>query len=300
MSNEELVKRIQGGIRGGKEIQAALLELWNQNQGMLKKIVRQFSGMEEPEDLLQEAFFGVVRAAESFDPGAGATAATWICHHVKATLLRHVDNWGRKSPCRIPVHALEDVRKLRKVVHRYELKTGREPSEQELCRELDISPEALKRIRATEMILSAASLDAPVSTEDGEITMQELLPDPTADTEADVLGSVENQELASVLWPLCDSLDDSGAFRLRWKDGKSAAEIAEATGSSPEAIRASLQKTMKKIREPRNKRMLQRFLPEEAEATAYHGGLQSFQHTGLSSTERAALKCLDRRSCRRS
>lgn len=100
MSNEELVERIQSG----EDAQNNMLKLWQQNRGMIERLANDYSKVEEREDLKQEAYFGLYRAVESYNPNKGSSFLTWAIYWIRQSMQRYCQNNGT---IRIPVPGLQ-------------------------------------------------------------------------------------------------------------------------------------------------------------------------------------------------
>lgn len=168
MTNEELVELIQGGKREYE------IELYNQNLPLIKKIATKFSySTTEPlEDLLQQAYFGLIEAVRRFDPGKGCLFVTYACHWIKQELRRYIANSGRII--RISEHA----RYLSYEYNRFEeyvtKHCGREPTTAEYAWALDVPESTVLKLQKTVYDTAVSSLDVPIG-EDAEDTMGDMI-----------------------------------------------------------------------------------------------------------------------------
>lgn len=139
MTNEELAVKIQRG----EDVQESLEALYLQNIGIIKKIVKKYAGIEDPEDLMQEAFFAIRKAALLWSPAAGAGFAHYAGFWIKQILLRYIDNCG--GVVRVPVNQRARIQRYHRTVNRFRVCLGRNPEPMELCFALDISADQTDR-----------------------------------------------------------------------------------------------------------------------------------------------------------
>lgn len=124
MTNEELVKAIQEG----ENVKDNLEVLYLQNRGIIEKIVNRFKGCHDPEDLRQEAFFGIANAARSWSRGTGAPFINYAVFHVRRVIVDYI----RRDQFSISDHVIKDLMRYRKAVQAYREQYSRDPSEDEL------------------------------------------------------------------------------------------------------------------------------------------------------------------------
>ena len=96
MSNEELVKQIQGGIN----VHESLESLWENNSGYVVTIARKYEAAEELEDLINQGFIGLYKAAEMYKPDKGAKFLTYATYWITQSIQRYIQNCGKLS--RVP------------------------------------------------------------------------------------------------------------------------------------------------------------------------------------------------------
>ena len=106
MTNEQLALR----IKVGEDVADNMLQLYQQNMGIIKDYARKYRSMAEEEDLQQEAYFAICKAVDSYDPDKGVSFLSWAVYWIRQQLLRYCQNNGT---VRIPVHASERVRKYK-------------------------------------------------------------------------------------------------------------------------------------------------------------------------------------------
>lgn len=248
MTNEELVELIQSGKREYE------IELYNQNLPLIKKIATKFSySITEPlEDLLQQAYFGLIEAVRRFDPGKGCLFVTYAYHWIKQELRRYIANSGRII--RISEHA----RYLSYEYNRFEeyvtKHCGREPTTAEYAWALDVSESAILKLQKIVYDTSVSSLDVPLG-EDSEDTIADITADRGQNVE-DIIDQMYQQEMREALHEQITKLDPKQAEAVRQiLQGRSGEQIADSMGLSAKELRSIEQKALKELR--RNREILQ-------------------------------------------
>jgi RNA polymerase primary sigma factor len=159
--------------RGAQGDQAAITRLVEANLRLVVRVAKRYAnGSTELLDLIQEGNLGLIRAASRFDPERGcrfSTYATWWIHRaVQLSALQSL------TSLHFPVHTLELVHKIRRVMSQLTLALGRDPSSQEIAEALNIAPERVVELR--NMAERPVSLDAPLE-EDESLLLADTLED---------------------------------------------------------------------------------------------------------------------------
>ena len=90
MTNEQLALR----IKAGEDVADNMLQLYQQNMGIIKDYARKYRSMAEEEDLQQEAYFAICKAVDSYDPDKGVSFLSWAVYWIRQQLLRYCQNNG--------------------------------------------------------------------------------------------------------------------------------------------------------------------------------------------------------------
>lgn len=286
MTNEQLVERIQSG----DHVAENMLQLWEQNCNFIKMMASQYRGQEEPEDLQQEGYIGLCRAVDDYDPASGVPFINYAALWIRQGMVRYIENCG--SVVRVPVHARKKLREYNRLSDAYQKETGRKPSDRQMRRyfgEVQCDTiEYAKRVHGARL----GSLDAPVSEEDGETMLCDLVAG-AEDTEATVLDEVQQQELEMVIWPVVDTLTErqADAIRLRYREGMTWAEAGRCMGISLNAVREHEKNALRELRWPSRARLLRPFLYyDEIHNRGMQGtGVARFNQSWTSATERVSL-----------
>ena len=276
MTNEEICAMIKSGTGDRLKL---LEQLYLQNAGMIEKIVRRYEEIEDPEDLRQESFFGIVRAADLFDPNKDVKFMTYAHYWVWQTVQRYIGDCG--AVVRIPGYKRALIARYNKAVNGYRMKFGRDPDARELCAALELTTEALEDLQQDIQAARIRSISEPIGGENDDITLGDTIP-AAGDQYAEVLDAIQAGELRAVLWDCVDDLQKQHAdvIRNRYRDGKTPEECARAMGITSGKARRLEFKALRTL-EQRHARRLRPYLTDWA---AYSEGLK---HTGINAFNRS-------------
>lgn len=259
-------------------------ELYQQNAGLLAKAAQKFRGLDDLEDLRQEAFFSLLAAVDGYDSDKGQFS-TYLFKTTVRGLRRYLDD--NETAIRLPAWMRAQLARLDQIRKDFARDFGREPTRQDLRRIMKLEPAQL------EAVLKAERQTAPKSTEEetGEdLFLRDTIADPR-DEIAEAEERLQREQMAAAVWAVVDELNEAEreVLRARYKDSLPLQDTAERLGISIDRVHQIQQRALQRLRRGKLRRQLEAYA-EEIGSVAYNGKLGIFLATGSSSTELAFLR----------
>ena len=252
----EMERDLKWVVKDGQRAKSHLLEA---NLRLVVSLAKRYTGRGmQFLDLIQEGNLGLIRAVEKFDYTKGYKFSTYATWWIRQAITRAMADQARTI--RIPVHMVEVINKLSRVQRQLLQDLGREPTPEELARELDMTPE--KVVEVQKYGREPISLSTPLG-EDGDSEFGDLIEDTEAVAPAEAVGyTMLQRELERILESLHPR--EAGVIRSRFGLGdgvqKTLDQIGEEFGVTRERIRQIESKTMSKLRHPARSQMLRDYL----------------------------------------
>lgn len=270
MTNEEIVELIQKGI---DDVQLNLCVLYEQNQHIIRKVCFPFSKYVELEDLMQEAYFGLVDAVNGFDASKGFKFITYLTLKVRQKCMSYVRNFS--SVKKIPEYMQNRISEYKKLIK----ENNCVPDKLTTMKKMNLTEDQYNLMIMTISQKEVVSIDEVVY-EEGELTVGDTIPEDTNIEEEFLMKDCSEQ-----LWKaVTDILDDRKGKIIvgHFKQNQTLKSIAEAEGVSVQRIQSVKDSALQTLSDYDS-------IKEYAE---FFGYTSQFTYSGFNPTEYIAIKHL--------
>jgi RNA polymerase primary sigma factor len=237
----ELAARIKAGDEAARE------RMIKSNLRLVVKIARDYEDFGLPLlDLINEGNIGLMKAVERFDPAKGAKFSTYSSWWIKQSIKRALAN--QSKTIRLPVHMVDKIAKMRRVVNKLTEILGREPSDEEVGEEMGMKTRRVRLMRLAAM--RPTSLDQPIGEDEGNV-MGDIVQDEHA---VNAYEDLEKKTMTAMITELVKHLDNREASILRYRFGldggkeKTLEQVGKKFGVTRERIRQLQNSALLKLR----------------------------------------------------
>lgn len=282
MSNEEIVKQIKKNINPGDNFEY----LYKKNFSFINKIIQPYIGIEDKEDLQQEAYFGLYQAVMHYEDAKEVPFINYASFWINQAVIRYIN---KSQLLKIP----EDVRmaalNYKKCVQSLSKKLGRVPERIEILQELSISDETLQIYE--KITKGIKSLNEKKVNEDGSET--ELIDSVICDFDVEnaVIDKIHNDLIKSEIWGIIErnfNALEIDVLKNRFIECKTYKEISDICGITQSKARNIEHNSLRKMRLNKIKSEILK-KTEMIPSYVYKGSLKNFLTTWDSTTEKAAI-----------
>ena len=288
MTNEEIIRLIK---QDNEHKQELMMQLWEQNEGLVSKFVNKFIGIIDKNEAKQECYIAMCNAVDTFTDDMSYKFTTWLTALLPNHLRRYADKCCKMI--RIPEGLAAEVGRYKKIINLFNTEEGREPTNIEIAGLLGVDIKRVLMLAKVSITNDIKSLDEPIKGIDNEDnTLESTIP-----CDVDEYESIEKQQdhevMAADIEKAIEILPNQQKeiIKKRYFEEKTFKEVGEAVEMSGQNVRLNCKHAIRTLRNCRYTNNLKGYYDIYlAAASTHHVGVTRFKTTWTSEVEREILR----------